>query len=275
MGRVSSGSPSRRRLRVRKRARRRREPPRRLLRLPQARWDPRPHPPPPCQRARGLRASMARTPRPGGASRPGWTCNARQWMAGSRATTGCFAIRGRYPPAANLYRRGQAVGSRDAARVPVRGNAGGGARGDPSSTVWKLTETLRVVPQQGQEAAHRGRSPPACLPRTSGTLGLAGRHGQRPSPSARPGPRRSPDRKSGRNALHDAARGPRWMLLPTLPTPCPRGHKSDEPAEFQPVHGGGAGNRTRVRKRLAPASTCVADVLYRPGLRPSAGSLQR
>ncbi len=38
---------------------------------------------------------------------------------------------------------------------------------------------------------------------------------------------------------------------------------------------GGAGNRTRVRKRLAPASTCVADELHRAGLRPSAGSLRR
>ena len=38
---------------------------------------------------------------------------------------------------------------------------------------------------------------------------------------------------------------------------------------------GAAGNRTRVRKLRSHASTCVADKLYRPESRPSAGSSRR
>jgi integrase len=49
----------------------------------------------------------------------------------------------------------------------------------------------------------------------------------------------------------------------------------DQSSTITVSYGGGAGNRTRVRKRLAPASTCVADELYRPELRPSAGSPRR
>jgi hypothetical protein len=50
--------------------------------------------------------------------------------------------------------------------------------------------------------------------------------------------------------------------------------RATEPPQSSAIDGGGAGNRTQVRKRLAHASTYVADSLYRSGARLPAGSLQ-